>query len=88
MYSEKIGAKTGSSRLQIGISAAMKPHRDGWFGAGRALNQPIECSAENLRPPEIVGEIENPMLETMRRLWWRAFDRVSCSDSVRSTVHS
>lgn len=37
---------------------------------------PIEFSAESLRPPEIVGEIENPMLETMRRLWWRAFDHV------------
>lgn len=55
----------------------MKPDRDGWFGAGGALRQPTECSAESLRPPEIVGEIENPMLETMRRLWWRAFDRVS-----------
>jgi len=53
----------------------MKPDRDGWFGAGGAPSQPIECSVESLRPPEIVGEIENPMLETMRRLWWRAFDR-------------
>jgi hypothetical protein len=35
-----------------------------------------------------VGEIENPMLETMRRLWWRAFDRASywilC---VRLSIH-
>jgi hypothetical protein len=55
----------------------MKPDRHDWLDMGGAPSQPIECSAESLRPPEIVGEIENPMLETMRRLWWRAFDRVS-----------
>jgi hypothetical protein len=27
------------------------------------------------QPPEIVGEVGNPLLETLRRLWWRAFDR-------------
>ena len=53
----------------------MKPGRHDWSDMGGALSQPRECSAESLRPPEIVGEIENPMLETMRRLWWRAFDR-------------
>jgi len=33
-------------------------------------------SLEKLQPPEIVGQVDNPVLETMRRLWWRAFDRV------------
>jgi hypothetical protein len=53
-------------------------------GVGGALSQRRECSAESLRPPEIVGEIENPVLEMVRRLWWRAFDRVSgCLVSFR-----
>ena len=37
---------------------------------------PKEFSAESLRSPEIVGELANPVLEAVRRLWWRAFDRV------------
>ena len=55
-------------RFQVGITAAMKPGRHDWSDMGGALSQPRECSAESLRPPEIVGEIENPMLEAMRRL--------------------
>ena len=55
----------------------MKPGRHDWSDMGGALSQPRECSDETLAQPEIVGEIENPVLEMGRRLWWRAFDRVS-----------
>ena len=41
------------------------------------FSQPRGCSAESLAPPEIVGEVANPMLEAIRRLSWRALDRVS-----------
>jgi hypothetical protein len=62
----------------------MKPDRRDWFGVEGALSQPRECPAESLRPPEIVGEIENSVLEMFRGLWWRAFDRVSgCLVSFR-----
>jgi hypothetical protein len=61
-------------RFQIGSTAAMKPDRHGWFGARGVLSQPTDCSAERL--PEIVGEVRNPVLETMRCLWWQAFDQI------------
>ena len=62
----------------------MKPGRHDWSDMGGALSQPRECSDETLAQPEIVGEIENPVLEMVRRLWWRAFDRVSgCLVSFR-----
>jgi hypothetical protein len=33
-------------------------------------------------------EVTNPVLEAMRRLWWRAFDRVSCWILfVRLSIH-
>ena len=51
----------------------MKPDLDGWFGW---VEQPRECFAEPLKPSEIVGEIDNRLLEGMRRLWWRAVDRL------------
>jgi hypothetical protein len=74
-------------RLQIGIIPVMKPDREGWFGAGGTLRGPGECSAQRPQPSEIVGEIENPMLETMRRLWWRGFDRgCYCIAAVRLWV--
>jgi hypothetical protein len=42
-------------------------------------NQPFSQSRksfiEALPPPEIVGEVADPRLETVRRLWWRALDR-------------
>jgi len=31
---------------------------------------------EKLRPPEIVGQVDNLVLEAVRRLWWRMFERV------------
>ena len=51
----------------------MKPEQDNSL---RSLTQPMEHSLERLRPPEIVGQMENPVLEMVRRLWWRAFDCV------------
>jgi hypothetical protein len=54
----------------------MKPEQDGWFGAGGAISQSRECCDETPPLSEIVGEVTNPVLETMRCLWWRAFDRV------------
>ena len=46
------------------------------FQPGGVLGEPKECSSERLRPPQIMGEVENPVLESVRRLWWRAIDRV------------
>jgi hypothetical protein len=53
----------------------MKPEQEG-LGAGDFLDHPRECSLAGLQQPEIVGQVENPWLEAIRRLWWRAFDRV------------
>jgi hypothetical protein len=53
----------------------MKPEHDR-LGAGGVLSRPGECSQERLQAPEIVGQVNNPAPETLRRFWWRAFDRV------------
>ena len=63
-------------RVQIGCTAAMKPEQDDHLEAGGVLDSPREFSHENLQQPEIVGQVDNPVLETMRRHWWRAFDQV------------
>ncbi len=63
-------------RFQVGIVAEMKPEQDDRLEARGVFSQPRECSTESLRPPEIVGEVANPVLEAIRRLSWRAFDRV------------
>jgi hypothetical protein len=54
----------------------MKPEQYDRLGERCFLDLPRECSVEGLQPPEIVGQLENPVLEAIRRLWWRAFDRV------------
>ena len=54
----------------------MKPDQGDRLGDRGCLDLPRECSVERLQPPEIVGQMENPVLEAIRRLWWRAFDRV------------
>jgi hypothetical protein len=67
--------------------ATMKPDRHDWFRVGGALSQPRDYSAESLRPPEIVGQVENPVLETMRCLWWQAFDRIcGCVMLIRLSI--
>ena len=66
----------------------MKPAKDDRLDARGFFSQPRECSAEGLRPPEIVGEVTNPALEAIRRFWWRAFDRVcDCIVLVRLSMH-
>ena len=42
--------------------------QDDPLGARGVLSEPRECSPESLRPPEIVGEVANPVLEAVRRL--------------------
>ena len=66
-------------RAQIGIAAEMKPDHDNRLEARGDVSGPGECSRERLRAPEVVGQVNNPVLETIRRLWWRAFDRVCYS---------
>ena len=54
---------------------------------GGALTQPKSCRAESLEPPEIVGEVANPVFEAVRRLWWRAFDRIcGCVMFIRLSI--
>jgi hypothetical protein len=44
----------------------------------------LSPSAEQVGPPEILGEMDNPVLERARRLWCREFDRVcGCFVSFR-----
>ena len=54
----------------------MKPEQDDWVGTRGVVGPPREFSLEKLQPPEIVGQVDNPVLETVRRLWWRGFDYV------------
>jgi hypothetical protein len=54
----------------------MKPEQDDRHEAGRVLDSPREFSFDGLGRPEIVGVVTNPALEAIRRLWWRAIDRV------------
>jgi hypothetical protein len=54
----------------------MKPEQDGQHRQSR--DWPPEQPLEKLPPPEIVGQVDTAVLETTRRIWWRAFDRV-CS---------
>jgi hypothetical protein len=66
----------------------MKREQDRFEMRG-AVSQPTECSIDRLQPMEIVGQVDNPVLEAMRRLWWRAFDRL-CYYVVfiRLSIHS
>ena len=42
---------------------------------------------EKLRPPEIVGQVDNLVLEAVRRLWWRMFERVCyCAVPIRLSI--
>jgi hypothetical protein len=54
----------------------MKPERGDRLETEGVISQPTQRFLEGLQPPEVVGELSNPTLETVRRLWWRAFDRV------------
>jgi hypothetical protein len=66
----------------------MKLGRHNRLGNRGFLDQPPECSLPGLKQPEIVGQVENPWLEAIRRLWWRAFDSVCyCMIFIRLSVH-
>jgi hypothetical protein len=54
----------------------MKPDHDDHLEGGGFLDKPREFHLERLQPTQIVGEVANPVLETVRRFWWRAFDRI------------
>jgi hypothetical protein len=61
----------------------MKPKQYDRLG----LSQPTQRCLEGLLPPEIVGEVANPVLEAIRRFWWRAFDRVcNCITLIRLSI--
>jgi hypothetical protein len=45
----------------------MKPEQEG-LGAEDFLDHPRECALARLQQPEIVGQMENPALEAVRRL--------------------
>ncbi len=65
----------------------MTPEPDDRLGARDVLSQPRECALERLKTPEIVGQGNNPVLETARRLWWRAFDRLcGCIEGMRLSI--
>lgn len=63
----------------------MKPEKDDRLEAGGDLSKPGESCLGKLPPPEIVGQIDKPVLERMRRLWWRVFDRV-CGVLTRLSI--
>ena len=54
----------------------MQPEQDDRLEAGGNLSKPGEFSLKEPPPPEIVGQMDTPVLERIRRLWWRMFDRV------------
>jgi hypothetical protein len=54
----------------------MKPERFDRLEAGVDLGSRRGFSVERLQRPEIVGQVDNPVRETLRRLSWRNFDRV------------
>ena len=54
----------------------MRPGRNDWLEGAGDLTTRREFSVERLQPPEIVGQVDNPVLEAVRRSWWRGLDRV------------
>ena len=52
-----------------------------------ALDDPTRRWLAELKPPEIVGEFANPVLEAVRRFWWRTFDSLrGCFLSLRLSL--
>ena len=51
----------------------MKPEQDYLLGE---VTLPRAGYLARLHTPEIVGEVANPVLEAIRRLWWRALYRL------------
>ena len=66
----------------------MKPEQEKHLEARGLIREPTVRSLERLQSPEIVGEVGNPVLETVRRLSWRAFDGVcNCFVLIRLSIH-
>ena len=66
----------------------MKPGHDDRRKWRAVMSEWTERSLEGPKPPEIVGEVANPVLEALRRLWWRALDRVcNCFVLRRLSIH-
>jgi hypothetical protein len=66
----------------------MKPEQYDRIDARGALSQTTQRYLEGLLPPEIVGEVENPVLEAIRRLWWLGFDGVCyCTVPIRLSIY-
>jgi hypothetical protein len=66
----------------------MKPEQYDRLHARGFLSQPTQRYLEGLLPPEIVGEVANPVLEAVRHFWWRALDRVcNCVVLVGLSIH-
>ena len=52
-----------------------------------SVRQPIEHSLELFQLPEIVGQVDSPAIEAIRRLWRRALDRVCyCVVLIRLSI--
>jgi hypothetical protein len=66
----------------------MKPDEDDPLDGRGDVSGPGEYSPGRLQPPEIVGEVGNPVLESIRRHWWRAFDHLCyCIVLIRLSIH-
>jgi hypothetical protein len=66
----------------------MKTEQDDRLERRGVLSQPTQRYLDGLQPPEIVGQVENPTLGAIRRLWWRAFDRLCyCIVLKRLSIH-
>ena len=66
----------------------MKLERDDGLAVKDFLHQPPECSLRALQQAEIVGQMENRSLQAIRRLWWRACDRMCyCLVFIRLSIH-
>jgi hypothetical protein len=78
----------GTGGRQIRIIAAMKSEEGNRLGARGVSSPPRECSLERLQLPEIVGQIDNAVLEAVRRFSWRAFDRIcDCFVVILLSIH-
>ena len=60
---------------RLGIAAQMKPDRT-TAQSGKAFSAaPVNTLVRSYNHPRS-AQVNNPMLETVRRLWWRTFDRL------------
>ena len=84
IHSEKIGA-AGPRWPDSNRNHYRDETRSGWVVLLEALSRSRNPAVPKaLQRPRIVGEMANPVFEAVRRLWWRAFDRIcSCVMLIR-----